>query len=324
MLKRNLLGALLALGAAIVPLASHGQEWPDRPIKIVVAYSAGSTGDNVIRLMTDTLATKLGQPVVVENRSGAGGNIAAQGVARSKPDGYTLLLGAANNYAANQYLYKDMGFDPVQDLDPVIALVDVPAVVFINTAVPAKTFKEFVAYARAHKGTMSYGSPGIGTPPHLAAELINRATDMGLQNVPYRGSPFTVAALLSNQVQMILGGAAVGLQHVKDGKLRAVAVGSQERLPEFPQTPTLKELGLGQIKASTWWGVAAPKGTPPAVLTKLRDAFATAVADPKIQESLRRLGTIPLTGAAADMGALIKEDAPYWQAAIKTMGVKVE
>lgn len=324
MLKRTLLGTLLALGTTLVPLAAHSQEWPDRPIKVIVAYSAGSTGDNVIRLMTDVLSAKLGQPVVVENRSGAGGNIAAMGVARANPDGYTLLLGAANNYAANQFLYKDMGFDPVKDFDPVMALVDVPAVVFINTAGAATTFKEFAAHARANKGTTSYGSPGIGTPPHLAAELINRAAEMGLQNVPYRGSPFTVAALLSNEVQMILGGAAVGLQHVKAGKLRAVAVGAQERLPEFPQTPTLKELGMGDIKASTWWGIAAPKGTPSAVLNKLRGAFSTALADPKIQESLRQRGTIPLSGAAADMGALVKEDAPYWEAAIKKMGVKVE
>lgn len=324
MLKRHLLGALLALGTTFAPLASHGQEWPDRPIKVIVAYSAGSTGDNVIRLMTDALAARLGQPVVVENRSGAGGNIAAMGVARAKPDGYTLLLGAANNYAANQYLYKDMGFDPVQDFDPVMALVDVPAVVFINTASGATTFQEFAAYAQANRGKLSYGTPGVGTPPHLAAELINRAADMGLQNVPYRGSPFTVSALLANEVQMILAGAAVGQQHVKAGKLRAVAVGARERLPEFPQVPTLNELGMGQIKASTWWGVAAPKGTPVPVLNKLRGAFAAALADPKMQESLRLRGTIALTGAAADMGALVKEDAPYWEAAIKKMGVKVE
>lgn len=322
--KRTLLGALLALGTLLAPVASHSQEWPDRPIKIVVAYPAGSTGDNVIRLMTDALSARLGQAVVVENRAGAGGNIAAAAVARSRPDGYTLLLGAASNYAANQFLYKDMGFDPVRDFEPVTALVDVPAVVFINTSGPATTFQDFVARARAAKGTMGYGSPGIGTPPHLAAELINQATEMGLQHVPYRGSPFTVAALLANEVQMILAGAGVGAQHVKAGKLRAIAVGASARVPEFPQVPTLKELGLGQVKASTWWGVAAPKGTPAAAITKLRGAFAAALAEPKILESLQTLGTVPLTGAAADMAALVREDAPYWEAAIKKMGVKVE
>lgn len=324
MIKNPLTVALMALATAFTPIASQAQAWPERPIKVVVAYSPGSTGDNVIRLMTDSLGKKLGQPVIVENKSGAGGNIAAAGVARAAPDGYTLLLGAANNYAANQFLYKDMGFDPVKDFDPVMALVDVPAVVFINTASSAKTFKEFVALAKAHKGKMSYGSPGIGTPPHLAAELINQEADLGLVHVPYRGSPFTVAALLSNEVQMILAGSGVGLQHVKAGKLRAIAVGAKARLPEFPDTPTLKEVGLGNIKASTWWGVAAPKGTPPAVLDKLRNAFAETLAEPKVQEGLRKLGTIPLSGADADMSALVKEDSKYWEAAIKKMGVKVD
>lgn len=323
MIKNRLTAVLVTLCTALAPLA-QAQSWPERPIKVVVAYSPGSTGDNVIRLMTDSLGRKLGQPVIVENKSGAGGNIAAASVARATPDGYTLLLGAANNYAANQYLYKDMGFDPLKDLDPVMAIVDVPAVVFINTATPATTFKEFEALARASKGKMSYGSPGVGTPPHLAAELINQQAELGLVHVPYRGSPFTVAALLSNEVQMILAGSGVGLQHVKAGKLRAVAVGSQARLPEFPDAPTLQEVGLGNIKASTWWGVAAPHGTPQAALEKLRQAFAAALGDPKVQEGLRKLGTIPLSGAAADMDRLVKEDSKYWEAAIKKLGVKVD
>ena len=170
---------------------------------------------------------------------------------------------------------------------------------------------------------MGYGSPGIGTAPHLATELINQSADLGLLHVPYRGAPFTVAALLSNEVQMILADAVVGLQHVRSGKLRAVAVGSDTRLAEFPQAPTLKEIGLGQVKANTWWGVAAPKGTPRVALDKLRRAFAGALEDQAVQESLRKLGTVPLSGAATDMGALVREDARYWELAIKKLGVQI-
>jgi len=217
-----------------------------------------------------------------------------------------------------------MGFDPVQAFDPVIALVDVPAVLFINTLSAATTFQEFTAAAKAGGGKMSYGSPGTGTPPHLAAELINQAAGCGLLHVPYRGSPFTVAALLSNEIQLILAAAGVGQQHVKAGKLRALAVGSSARLPEFPDAPTLKELGLGQIKASTWWAAVAPRGTPPAAIEKLRQAFAGALADPRMQERLKQIGTIPMGGSSADLATLIKEDSAYWEAAIKRMGVRIE
>jgi tripartite-type tricarboxylate transporter receptor subunit TctC len=318
------------LGALALCLVQHlagaaaWAQWPDHPIRIVVAYPAGSTGDNVLRLMTEELRARLGQPVVIENKAGAGGNIGAAQVAQAKPDGHTLLVGAANNFAANQFLYKNLGFDPVESFEPIAALVDVPSVLFINSTQPARSFAEFTALAKASGGRMSYASPGTGTPPHLAAEMVNRAAGWGLLHVPYRGSPQTVAALLGNEVQLILAGAGVGQQHVKAGKLRALAVGATRRLPEFPDAPTLGELGLGHIKASTWWGVAAPKGTPPAVVQKLRQAFTETVAEPRVQDQLRRLGTVPLTGAAADLAALIREDTAYWGPAIRAMGVQAE
>ncbi|WP_342131204.1 Bug family tripartite tricarboxylate transporter substrate binding protein [Hydrogenophaga sp. OTU3427] len=323
MLNKRFVSLLMALSACMAPAAALAQ-WPDKPIKIVVAYPAGSTGDNVLRLMSDGLRARLGQPVVIENRSGAGGNIAASQVTQAKPDGYTLLLGAANNFAANQFLYKDLGFDPLLAFEPVIALVDVPAVLFINAQLVAKNYEEFTAAAKASGGRMAYGSPGTGTPPHLAAELINQAAGWGLLHVPYRGSPSTVAALLANEIQLILAGAGVGLQHVKAGKLRAIAVGSSDRLSEFPQVPTLRELGLGQIKASTWWGVAAPKGTPREVVERLRQAFAAILADPKVKEQLRQLGSLPVGGGTRDLAVLIQEDAAYWGPVIKKMGVQVE
>lgn len=311
--------------AALACMAVSAQaDWPQRPIKIVVAYPAGSTGDNVIRVLTEDLRRRLGQPIVIDNRAGAGGNIGASTVAQASPDGYTLLLAAANNFASNQFLYKNMGFDPLKAFQPVSVLVDVPAVVFINASLPVKTFTEFAGYAKANVGKLNYGSPGPGTPPHLAAELINQYAKLGLTHVPYKGSPFTVAALLANEVQMTLAGAGVGTPHVKAGKLRAIAVGATTRIAEFPEVPTLGELGLSNVKASTWWGVAAPRGTPPEVIEKLNRSFHEALANPALQRQLHDLGALPVGGTAADMTKLVGDDSRYWQRAIDQIGVKVD
>jgi tripartite-type tricarboxylate transporter receptor subunit TctC len=297
-------------------------KWPDRPIKVVVAYPAGSTGDNIMRAMSDDLRVRLGQPVIIENKVGAGGNIAALQVAKATPDGYTLLVGAANNFAANQFLYKDMGFDPVKAFEPIAALADVPAVLFVNSGLGVDSFSAFTDAAKKASGKMNYGSPGTGTPPHLAAELINRAAGWNLVHIPYKGSPFTVTALLGNEIQLMLAAAGVGAQHVASGKLRALAVGAPTRLPEFPNAPTLSELGLGQIKASTWWGLAAPKGTPAPVVATLGKAFKESLSDPKIAEGLKKLGTIPMPNT--DLGTLIREDAAYWEKAIGQMAIRID
>lgn len=324
--KKTLQSLALALGAAgsltLAGAALAQAKWPDRPIKVVVAYPPGSTGDNIMRAMSEDLKARLGQPILIENKVGAGGNIAALQVAKSAPDGTNLLVGAANNFAANQFLYKDMGFDPVRVFEPVAALADVPAVLFVNSSLGVNTFAEFTATAKAARGKMSYGSPGTGTPPHLAAELINQAAGWELLHVPYKGSPFTVTALLGNEIQLILAAAGVGAQHVKAGKLKVIAVGAQARLPDFANAPTLRELGLGQIKASTWWGIAAPKGTPQVAIDTLRKAFRESLSDARVAESLKQFGTIPMPNV--DLGELIREDAGYWEAAIKKMGVRIE
>ena len=321
-LIRNLAALVLAALACVMANAQTG--WPQRPIKIIVAYPAGTMGDNVVRALSDDLRQRLGQPIIVENRAGAGGNIGAGVVAHASPDGYTLLVGAANNFAINQFLYKSMGFDPIKDLESIAVLVDVPSVVFINATLPVKSFPEFASYARTHKGNLNYGSPGIGTPPHLAAEAISQAAGLGLIHVPYKGSPSTVAALLANEVQMILAGAGVGAPYVKDGKLRAIAVGGKVRVAEFPDVPTLSELGLGTVKASTWWGLAAPKGTPKNVIDKIDRAVRDALANSVVQHRLSVLGALPVGGSPADMATLVSDDSHYWRSAISHMGIKVD
>lgn len=318
--KLFLVGLLITWASA----SSAQPAWPDRPIKLVVAYSAGSTGDIVVRALIDQTRERLGQPLIVENRAGAGGNIAASAVVNAAPDGTTLLVGAANNFVINQFLYSNIGFDPVTALAPVIALVDVPAVLFVNAATPASSLADLVKLAKASGGKMNYASPGLGTPPHLASEAINQTTSMGMQHVPYRGSPFTIAALLANDVQLVLAGAGAGIEHVKAGKLRAIAVGSRARLPELPEVSTLAELGLGEIRASTWWAIAAPRATPQPIVEKIARAFAESIALPAMQEKLREMGTLPLGGSTSDLELLIRNDLKYWQAALPSLRIKIQ
>ena len=250
MLKRPvrfLLALLVALGCVRPAWA----EWPERPIRIVVPYAAGAMGDVLIRLLSEELRSRLGQPVVVENRPGAGGNIGATAVAQAAPDGYTLLVGATNNFVINQSLYRQMAFDPLKAFEPITIMADVPSVIFISGDVPAKSFSEFVAYAKENPGKLNYGSPGTGTTPHLSAELINRARGLGMTHVSYSGAPPAITALLANQVQFYLGGAGLGAQHVRAGKLRALAVASSSRLVSMPDTPTFDEAGSGAVNART-------------------------------------------------------------------------
>jgi tripartite-type tricarboxylate transporter receptor subunit TctC len=319
MVCRSLVAALCALS---IPLAALAQ-WPERPVRLVVPYGPGAMGDVVSRLLAEELRPDLGQPVIVENRPGAGGNIGTAAVAQAEPDGYTVLVGATNNFTINQFLYK-MPFDPLQALEAVTILVDVPSVIFINADVPAKDFAAFVRYARANKGKLNYGSPGAGTTPHLSAALVSQTRGLGMTHIPYKGSAPGIAALLANEVQFYMGGAGLGLQHVKAGKLLALAVSNARRLDTLPDTPTFEEAGLSDIKASNYWGVAVPKGTPGPVIDKLSAAFRAAIARPAAKERFARLGVTPVGGTPAETARRWREEAAYWGKAVKEMNVRVD
>lgn len=316
---RPLLAALCAL---LIPFAALAQ-WPDRPVRLVVPYGPGAMGDIVSRLLAEELRADLGQPVIVENRPGAGGNIGTAAVAQADPDGYTALVGATNNFVINQFLYK-MGFDPLQALAPVTILVDVPSVIFISGQVPAKDFAEFVRYARANKGKLNYGSPGAGTTPHLSAAIISQTRGLGMTHIPYKGAAPGIAALLANEVQFYMGGAGLGLQHVKAGKVRAVAVSNARRLDTLPDTPTFEEAGLFDVKASNYWAVAVPKGTPDAVVEKLSAAFRGAIARPAVKDRFAKLGVTPIGSTPADTGQRWREEADYWGKAVREMNIRVD
>jgi tripartite-type tricarboxylate transporter receptor subunit TctC len=313
--------ALLATQIVATPVRA---EWPERPVRLVVPYTAGSMGDVVARLVTENLQAVLGQPFVIENRTGAGGNIGARSVEQSPPDGYTLLLGATNNFVINQFLYKDLGFDPAKRFEPVTVVVDVPSVLFINSGTPARTFREFVTYAQANRGKLNYGSPGIGTTPHLSAEEINRRFDLSMTHVPYRGASQVITALIAGEVQFYLAGAGVGAEHVKQGRLRALAVSNPRRLEVLPDTPTFVEAGIAGVNATNWWGLVAPVGTPQSVVNRLRESVCGALADSKIKASLVQLGDVPVCNSPPEMARQIADEAAYWQRTLPGLNVKLE
>mgnify|MGYP000358180487 CR=1 FL=1 len=318
------LAAGLMAGLLVASHAGAQSKWPERPLKLVVPYVPGAMGDIVARLLAEPLRIELGQSAIVESRPGAGGNIGARAVEQAAPDGYTFLVAAANNLVINQFIYKDLGFDPLKRLEPVTILVDVPSVVFIPATVPAKNFQEFVAWARANPGRVNYASPGSGTPPHLSAEAINQAYKLGMAHVPYKGGGQAVAALLGNEVQFYLAGAGVAGTHVKDGRLRAIAVSHRTRIEALPDTPTFTEAGILGINATNWWGVAAPKGTPPAVINRMREALCKILADPAILARMAQLGNTPVCNTPAEMARQMNEEAPYWQRAVQTLGIKAD
>jgi tripartite-type tricarboxylate transporter receptor subunit TctC len=270
---------IVASGAtAIAGRHAMAAEYPERPITIVVPYAAGGAGDISVRLLGSAIERYLGQPLVIDARAGGGGTIGAQSVARASPDGYTLLLGATNNFTINQFMFPEVRFDPLAAFTLITKLTDVPAVLYTNPLVPAKTLSEFIDYARANPGKLNYASPSIGTTPHLAVERLKQLTGIELVHVPYRGASPAMQALLANEVQLYLVGWGVGRSQVEAGRIRALAVASRQRLPGIP-LPTVIESGVPDFVTSNWWGLAAPRGTPLPVLDQLYDAVRAALAD---------------------------------------------
>jgi len=316
-----LLGGFFIVLAFGVPARA---EWPERTVRLIVPYSAGSMGDTVARLVAERLQQRFGQPFIVDNRTGAGGNIGTRAVEQSDPDGYTLLLAATNNLTINQFLYNDLDFDPLKRFEAVTILVDVPSVVFLNSKVPAQTWQEFVKYAQANRGKLNYASPGIGTTPHLSAEALNKRFNLGMTHVPYRGASLALQALLAGDVQLYLAGAGVGATQVSQGQLRALAVASAHRLDALPNTPTFAEVGMGDIEASNWWGVVAPAGTPQPVVSRLHDALCDALGDPVVKATMDHLGNVSICNASDEMKQQLIKETGYWQKAVKELGVAVE
>ena len=313
---------LTAIAAALpaVSRIARAQTDPSRPVRIVVGFTAGGNFDIVARLMGQWLSEQLHQPFIVENRPGAGTNIATELVVRAPADGYTLLLGGATN-AINATFYEKLNFNFIADIAPVAGVTRFPNVMQVTPSFPAKTVAEFIAYAAANPGKINMGSSGVGTTQHLSGELFKSMTGVNLVHVPYRGSAQSIIDLLSGQVQVSFDPLPASIQYIKSGKLRALAVTTAARSEALPDVPTVAESVPG-YEASGWNGLCMPKNTPVEIIEKLNQVVNAGLADPTIKKRLGDLGATVLAGSSADFGKLIAEETEKWGKVIRTANIK--
>ena len=310
-------GGLAAACSGRIALA---ESYPSRPVKIVVGFGAGGNFDIVSRLLGQWLSERLQQPVIVENRPGAGSNLATEAVVRAPADGYTLLMGGAVN-AVNATLYENLAFDFIRDLAPVTGVSRFPNVMTVSAAFPARTIPEFVAYAKANPGKVNHGSSGNGTTQHLAGALFRAMTGADFVHVQYKGAPQAITDLLNGQIQVLFEALPPSIQHIKSGRLRALGVTTAARSEALPEVPAIAEFVPG-YEASGWNGVCAPRNTPVDIIGKLNNTINAALADPKLKARLADLGAVPLAGSSADFGKLIAEETEKWRNVIRAGNIK--
>ena len=316
---------LLAAGSALLPALSRiawAQAYPSRPTRIIVGFPAGGPNDIFARILGQWLSERFGQPFVVENRPGASSNIAAEAVVRAPPDGYTLLF-VAQPSAINATLYKNLSFNFVRDIAPVASLVRQFMIMVVHPAVPAKTLPEFIAYAKANPGKISMASVGIGSTPHVAGELFKMMAGIDMIHVPYRGAAPAVTDLIAGQVQVLFTGPPTLMEHIKTGKLRALAVTGARRLENLHDVPTVGEF-LPGYEANTWFGIGAPRDTPEPIIEKLNSAINAAITDPAVAARFAVLSGFVFGGTPADFGRLIVEETEKWAKVIEATGIKPE
>lgn len=316
--------ATIALLALAVAAQAAGQAFPGKPIRLVVPFPPGGAVDFYARVVQQPLAEALGQTVVIDNRAGASGMVGAELVAKSAPDGYTLLIGNIASLAINVGIYPKMPYDPLKDFTPVVRTVDVNYVLVVHPSVPARTVAELVAYAKANPGRLSYGSAGSGSLPHLSTELFKAQTGIDMVHVPYKGGGPMVTDLLGGSVQVVIGDQANLMPHVATGKLRALAVATPKRSPNAPELPTIAESGVAGFDATAWQGVVGPAGMPADVVTRLNEAFNKVMAMPAVRDKLVGGGLEPVGGTPAEFGRFIASEIAKWTKTAKDVGAKAE
>ena len=314
MLKRRMLLQAVALFAAALaaPWALAQDKWPTRPVTFIVPFSAGGTTDIVARLVGAKLQQMWGQPVVIEDRPGAGGNIGAGVVAKAQPDGYMLLVPSGSILTVNPHIYKDMGFNPQKDLVPITNLASGPMIVVVNPNVPARNLKELIALAKKEPGQLNFGSAGIGSQVHMAGENFADAAGIDIKHIPYKGEALGLNDLMGGQVQLMVGNIAAASGFVKSGKLRALAVTSRERSPMAPDVPTADEAGLPGFESVGWFGLMAPAGTPRAIVDRIQADTAKALQDPEVKAALAKQGMEPVGNKPDEMARAIADESKKW------------
>ncbi len=307
--------ARLLAAACVLALAvpAHAQEFPSRPVKIVAPFAAGGSADLIPRIVGERLSAMWGQPVIVENRPGAGGN---------EPDGYTLLSSPPSTLIINQYLYANLAYDQSHWV-PVSVMVAVPNVLLVNPKVAAKSVQELIAYARANPDKLNYASQGSGTTSHLTGEMFKTVAGVHIAHIPYKGSAPALTDLLAGQVEMMFDNLGVSLQHVKSGRLRALAVGSERRVASLPDVPAMSEV-LPGFESVTWFGVVAPPKAPMPIAEKISAAIAEALRSPDARKRLADLSAEPIGNTPAQMAAFMRKDAERWREVIRSAGVKAD
>jgi len=324
-MRREFILGVAALSTWLFSLpAPQAADYPARPIRFVIGFAPGGASDTMVRIIGARLSESVRQPVVIDNRPGAGGNIAAEIVARSQPDGYTLLLGNNGILAVNVSLYSKIGFDPVKDFAPVVLVASQPNILVVHPALPAKSVKELIAFARSKPGQLNYASPGAGTTGHLAAELFKRMAGVDMVIVPFKGGGPSVASVLGGQTQFTFATALSVQPHMKAGRVRALAVTTGQRSPNFPDLPTVAEAGVPGFDAITWHGVVVPARTPQTVIKRLNSEFNQILQVPETRERLTTLGSDIIGGEPKQLAEYVRVEIPKWAKIIKESGARVD
>jgi tripartite-type tricarboxylate transporter receptor subunit TctC len=315
---------LLAL-ALLFPLtlAAQTDTYPSRPIRIVVAFTAGGTTDIIARLVGKKMTDAWGQPVVIDNRPGAGGNLGSNLVAKAPPDGYTLLIGSVGPLAVNATLYPNMPYDNLKDFAPICLVAEVPNMLVVHPSVPVHSVQDLVDLARAKPGTLNYGSTGNGTTGHLSGELLNEQAKIDLVHIPYRGAT-AVTDLLGGQIQLMFATIPSVIQHVRAGSLRAIAVTSSRRSAALPDVPTVAESGYPGFEASSWYGFVAPAGTPDPIIRKLHALIAGIVSTPDINDQLSSQGADPVGNTPEEFAQYMQRETEKWSKVVKASGIRLD
>jgi tripartite-type tricarboxylate transporter receptor subunit TctC len=314
----------IAAFVALFAESALAQVYPSKPIHLIVPFAAGGGNDNVARLVGKRLADSLGQPVLIDNRPGAGGVVGAELAAKAAPDGYTLFLGGVGSHAINPSLHDKLPYDPIRDFAPVALLAQAPLVLVVHPSVPAGSFPEFVAYARANPGRLNFASNGNGSSSQLAAVMFDSMAGVDMVHVPYKGLSPALADLLSGQVQLMFSSVVAILPHIKAGKLRGLAVTGARRLASMPELPTIAESGFPGYEASSWYGILAPAGTPREIVAKLNAELSKALEQPEVRSSLLAEGAEPAGGSPERFAAHIRSEKERLGKLIRDAKIRLE
>jgi len=315
---------LLALVASFAGSAASSQDWPAKPLRFVVPFAAGGSTDVLTRLLCDQLTAELKVPCVVENKGGAGGNVGAAAAASAAPDGYTFLVSAPGVLAYNKIIYRDMGFDPDKELDPICLYAWQPNVLVVNPGLPVKSVTELIAYAKDHPRQLNYASGGVGSTSHVAGELFKTMAGLEWQHVPYRGTGPSLVDLLAGRVQLTIDNLPAILPHIKSGALRALAISTAKRVPQLPDLPTIAEAGLPGYAAISWQMIAVPTGTPRPVADKMAATVTKLSKDPAFRARVAEVGAETAGGTVDEARAFVKEETVKWREVVLKSGAKAD